>query len=68
MKNVGIFILVIGVVLTLFAGFTFVTREKVVDLGGVEIMKNEKHSIPWSPIVGIAMIVIGGGIYLSGKK
>jgi hypothetical protein len=68
MKNVGLFVLVVGLLLTLFAGFSFVTREKVVDLGSVEIMQNKRHSLPWSPIAGVAMIVIGGGIYLFGTK
>jgi hypothetical protein len=68
MKKGGLFILIIGVVLTLFEGFSFVTREKVVDLGSVEIVQNKRHSIPWSPVVGVAMIVIGGGMYLFGNK
>lgn len=68
MKNVGLFILAIGLVLTLFAGFNFVTREKVVDLGSVEITQNKNHTLPWSPIAGVAMIVIGGGIYFFGAK
>lgn len=68
MKRAGLFILVIGVALTLFAGFNFVTREKVVDLGSVEIMQNTNHTMSWSPILGVAMIVIGGGIYFFGNK
>jgi hypothetical protein len=68
MKNAGILILIIGLVLTLFEGFNFVTREKVVDLGSIEIMQNKRHSIPWSPVAGVAMIIIGGGIYLFGNK
>lgn len=68
MKNAGMLILIIGVLLTLFGGFNFFTREKVVDLGSVEIMQNKKHTLPWSPIAGVAMIVIGGGIYFLGGK
>jgi hypothetical protein len=68
MKKAGLFILVIGVALTLFASFNFVTREKVVDLGSVEIMQNKNHTMSWSPILGVAMIVIGGGIYFFGNK
>ena len=63
------FILIIGILLTLLAGFNFVTREKVVDLGSVEIMQNKKHSLPWSPIAGGVLIVIGGGIlFIQNKK
>jgi hypothetical protein len=68
MKKIGIVILFIGLLITIFAGFSFVTREKVVDLGSVEIMQNKKHTLSWSPIVGVVLMVIGGGVYLYGAK
>jgi LPXTG-motif cell wall-anchored protein len=68
MKNTGIILLVIGLALTLFTGLTFVTREKVVDIGKLEISANKKHSMSWSPIVGGMAIVMGAGLYLLGRK
>jgi len=70
MKRTGLIILVIGVLITVFTGFSFITREKVVDLGELEITQNKNHGITWSPIIGIVVMVVGGGIYLvgSGKK
>jgi hypothetical protein len=63
MKQVSIAIIVIGIFITAFAGFQFVTQEKVVEIGALEITKEKKHVVPWSPLVGVAMIVIGGGMY-----
>lgn len=68
MKKTGGIILAIGLLITIFAGFNFITREKVVDLGSVEIMQNKNHRLTWSPVIGIVMIAIGGGIYLFGAK
>lgn len=68
MKQAGIAILIIGVLITLFSGFTFVTKKKVVDIGSLEITKDEKHRIPWSPIVGGVVILIGGGMLIMGGK
>ena len=70
MKRTGLIILVIAVLITVFTGFSFITREKVVDLGELEITQNKNHGITWSPIIGIVVMVVGGGIYLvgSGKK
>ena len=68
MKKTGAIILAIGILITVFTGFNYVTREKVVDLGSVEIMGNTNHRVDWSPIAGVVMIVIGGGIYLFGEK
>jgi len=63
MKQVSLAIIVIGIFITAFAGFQFVTKEKVVEIGQLEITKQEKHVMPWSPIVGVVLIVIGGGMY-----
>ncbi len=62
-------LLVGGLLLTIFTSFSFFTKEKVVDLGALEITKDTPHSFNWSPIVGIAVMGIGGVmIWQSGKK
>lgn len=68
MKQAGIIILVVGLLLTVFAGFNFVTKKKVVDIGKLEIYKDENHFMDWSPAIGIVVMFIGGGIYLFGSK
>jgi len=68
MKNLGIGILVIGLIITLITGFNYVTREKVVDIGEVEITMNKNHSVAWSPLAGIVVMLIGGGILIFGVK
>lgn len=66
MKRTGLIILTIGVLITVITGFSFMTREKVVDLGELEIRANKNHDINWSPYLGVAVMVIGGGVYLVG--
>jgi hypothetical protein len=68
MKKAGIIILIIGLVVTIVTGLSFVTREKVVDIGELEIHANKKHSLSWSPVVGVVMMAIGAGVYLVGTK
>lgn len=69
MKQIGIVIMILGLGLTLFTAVTFFTREKVVDLGVVEITRNQPHYLDWSPFVGMAVMVVGGFmIYLAKKK
>jgi len=67
-KTIGLIIIVIGLVMTLYTGFNYVTREKVVDIGSIQITKDKEHTANWSPIVGIGVMVIGGAVFLSGKK
>jgi hypothetical protein len=69
MKKIGILIIIIGLGLTIFTAFTVFTREKVVDIGDVHISRNKPHHLYWSPLLGIAVIGIGGAVYwMSSKK
>ncbi|MDP1622189.1 MAG: hypothetical protein Q8M08_07605 [Bacteroidales bacterium] len=62
MKKIGIIIILIGLGLTIFTAFTFFTREKVVDLGAIEISRDKPHHLNWSPLIGLAVMAIGGGV------
>lgn len=68
MKTAGIVLLIIGLIMTLYTGFTFVTKEKVVDLGVVEITKDKEHSLNVQPYVGIGTMVIGGALLVLSKR
>jgi hypothetical protein len=52
-RTVAAILLIIGGVLVFaYKGITFTTREKVVDMGPVEITREDKERIPLSPILG----------------
>ncbi len=68
MKTAGIVILILGMLMTLYTGFTYVTKEKVVDLGELQITKDKEHSVNWQPYFGIVTMVIGGVVIVFGKK
>ena len=63
MKKAGIVIFLIGLTLTLFSTITYFTREKVVDLGKVEITAKKAHHLDISPIFGICVMGIGGIVF-----
>jgi hypothetical protein len=64
MKKPGIIILIIGLLLTVVTTFTYFTREKVVDLGEIEINANKRHHLSWSPLIGVAVMAVGGVMLL----
>lgn len=68
MKNVGIVLIVLGIIMMLITGFNVITKKKVVDLGPIEINKEEKHPIQWSPIIGGILLVGGIVVIATGKK
>jgi hypothetical protein len=68
MKSTGKVIMIIGLLITLFTGFKYFTKEKVVDIGPVEITADKKHSFRWSPLVGVGVILVGGLVYFMESK
>jgi LPXTG-motif cell wall-anchored protein len=67
-KPVGLVILLIGFVIMLYAGFDYMKRDKILDLGAVEITVDNEHNTNWFPYVGIGLMAVGGFLYMSGKK
>ena len=67
-KTIGVIVFIIGLLMTLYTGFNYVTREKIVDMGDVHMTMDENHTTNWTPYLGIGIMVIGGVVFLSGKK
>jgi hypothetical protein len=68
MKAIGVVVLVIGILMTVFTGFNLVTKKEVVDVGPLEINKEEKTPIYWSPVTGGVLIVAGIVIMVLGQR
>lgn len=68
MRKLGIALIIIGIVVALITGISFFTKKKVLDVGKIEVTKDEKHSASWSPLWGVGIIVLGGVLVMFGKK
>ena len=68
MRALAIVLIAAGIVLMIFTGITFITKKKVADLGPVEINKEEKTPVHWSPIIGAVLLVGGIVVLLSNRK
>lgn len=67
-KSIAIVLVIIGVIMTIYTGFSYVTTEKVVDLGPIQVNKEENHPVQWKPIVGILIVVVGGIMFIKGNS
>jgi hypothetical protein len=55
--------------MTVFTGFVLITKEEVVDLGAIEIKKEEKTPVYWSPVTGTVLMAVGVVVLLaSGRR
>ena len=59
---IGIIFIVIGIVALAYQGFTYTTREKVVDLGPLKVEAKREKTIPLPPVLGV--LALGAGIVL----
>ena len=58
----GIILIAIGIVAFAYHGITYTTREKVVDIGPLQMTAEKTKTLPLPPIVGGVALV--GGIVL----
>ncbi len=68
MKTAGIALFILGVGLTIFTSLSFFTKEKVVDLGAIEISRDKPHNVNWSPLIGVAVMAVGGVMIWQGSR
>ena len=68
MKLIGICLIVFGVVGLALGGFSYTTRERVVDLGPLKVDADKQHSLPITPIAGGAALIGGIALLMVGSK
>ena len=68
MKLIGILFMIAGLGLTIFTTFSYFTREKVLEIGSVDVYRNQPHSLSWTPFIGLAVMVAGAFIVMQVRK
>ncbi len=65
---IGIILIVVGIIALAYGGFTYTTREKVVDIGPIEATAEREKTVPLPPIIGGLCLVGGIVLVLVGNK
>ena len=66
-KMVGLVLVIVGVIALLYSGITYTKREKVIDIGPVQVEKQTTERIPIPPIVG-GLALLGGVILVLSSR
>ena len=56
---IGIALLILGVLALAYQGFSYTVPKKAVDLGPIQVTRQERHTVPLPPVLG-ALALIGG--------
>ena len=65
---IGIILIVIGIIAFGYQGITYTTREKVVDIGPIQVTSDKTKTLPLPPIVGGIALVGGIVLLVMGNK
>lgn len=63
LKTIGVLMLVVGVVMLIWSGFSYTKREKVIDAGPLQVSADRQKTVSWPPYAG-GLLVVGGVVVL----
>lgn len=64
----GILLIVAGILLFAYEGFTYTKQEQIAQIGNVQLVENQQKTIYFPPIIGGLAIVAGIVLVVIGKK
>jgi hypothetical protein len=68
MKTVGIVLIVVGIAMLIFRGFSFQTEKKVIDAGPIQVNKKENKWVGWPVYAGGIAVLAGVIVVLASRK
>ena len=67
-KSLGVLLIVVGLIMLVWSGFTYTKKEKIIDAGPIEITANKQETVNWPPYVGALAMLVGVVVYVSARK
>jgi len=67
-KLIGIVLIIIGIIMVVWTGFTYTKKEKVIDAGPIQISADREKTVNWPPYLGGILLVGGILIVVTSKK
>ncbi|MGM9475997.1 hypothetical protein ACS5PU_06190 [Pedobacter sp. GSP4] len=67
-RTVGLVLIVVGIAMLIWTGFTYTKKEKLVDAGPIQISADKEKSVNWPPYVGGIILVAGVFVVVASRK
>lgn len=68
MKTLGIILVVLGLIMLFVPGIDFITREKVIDAGPIQVSAEKENRVAWPTYAGGIVTVAGLGLIFLGRR
>ena len=66
-RNIGILLILLGAAMLIWTGFTYTKREKIIDVGPIQVSADKRETVNWPPYLG-GLLLIGGVVVLVTSK
>lgn len=67
-RTVGIILIVLGVIMLVWTGFSYTKKEKVIDAGPIQVSADKEKDVNWPPYLGGILLVGGIIVFAIAKK
>jgi len=67
-KTVGLILILVGIAMLVWTGFSYTKKEKIVDAGPIQISADKEKSVNWPPYVGGIILVAGVFVFVASKR
>ncbi len=68
MKTFAIVLIILGIAMIIFNQVSYTKKEKVIDVGAIEVNKNERKEIAWPLYAGILVSATGVVMLMASRK
>jgi len=66
-KTIGILLIIVGVAMLIWTGFTYTKKEKIIDAGPIQVSADREKTVNWPPYLG-GLFVVGGIVVIAVSK
>ena len=66
--GVGVLLIVLGLCGLAYQGFTYTTRETVLDIGPIHATAERERSVNLPPVAGVAAVAAGVALIVVGRR
>ncbi|RZL19733.1 MAG: hypothetical protein EOO89_02460 [Pedobacter sp.] len=67
-RTIALVMIILGIIMLVWTGFTYTQKEKLVDAGPIQISADKEKSVNWPPYIGGIILVAGVIILTTSKK
>ncbi|MBB6237878.1 putative membrane protein [Pedobacter sp. AK013] len=67
-RTLGLILIVVGIAMLIWTGFTYTKKEKLVDAGPIQISADKEKSVNWPPYAGGIILIAGVIVFVASKN